>query len=171
MNTNEIQIPEEVLLKQIHEIKGMKVMLDPDLADLYQVETKRLNEQVKRNRDRFPPDFMFQLTQIQWDSLQSQIATTTQNMRRSLPYVFTEQGIAMLSGVLKSKMAIKVHIQIIQVSTKIRGLHINQKELYKEMEKIRHKVNGQDQKIETFFNYLKQFIKDQSRPRKRVGFK
>lgn len=93
----------EVIQNNILEIRGNRVMLDIHLTDLYEVEVKRLNEQVKRNLDRFPEDFMFQLNEIEFQNLRSQFATTNFEMRRTLPYVFTEQGVAMLSGILRSK--------------------------------------------------------------------
>lgn len=93
---------EEQVLQLIHKIRQQKVMLDSDLAEMYGVETKRLNEQVKRSIDRFPEDFMFQLTSEEWENLKSQFATSSWGGRRTLPYVFTEQGVAMLSSVLNS---------------------------------------------------------------------
>lgn len=164
-------IPEEVLIRKIHVINGVKVMLDSDLAELYQVDTKRLNEQVRRNSGRFPEDFMFRLTAEQWDHLKSQSATSSWGGRRSLPYVFTEQGVSMLSSVLNSEVAIKVNIRIIRVFTKMREVLLTHKDLLLEMEEIRKKVSGQDEKIELIFNYLKQFIKSQEEPRKQIGFK
>ena len=98
----------------IYEIRGYKVMIDSDLADLYEIKTKVLNQAVKRNRTRFPANFMFQLTKEEWECLRSQIVTsnTGRGGRRILPYVFTEQGVAMLSSVLNSERAIQVNIQI-----------------------------------------------------------
>lgn len=153
--------PDKVIISKIFEIKGLKVMLDSDLAELYQVDTRRLNEQIKRNEERFPDDFMFQLSKEQWENLISQNATSSWGGRRKLPYVFTEQGIAMLSSVLNSSVAIKVNIQIIRVFTKMRELLLTHKDLLLEMEEIRKKVGSQDEKIELVFKYLKQFIKEQ----------
>ena len=169
--SKEISIPDEVLMNKIYMINDTKVMLDSDLAELYQVETKRLNEQVKRNSERFPEDFMFQLTNEQWENLKSQNATSSWGGRRTLPYVFTEQGVAMLSSVLNSSVAINVNIQIIRVFTKMRKMLLTHKDLLLEMEEIRKKVSGQDEKIELIFNYLKQFVKEQETPRVPVGFK
>ena len=171
MSKEEIGIPEEVLMQKIYLVNGTKVMLDSDLAELYQVETKRLNEQVKRNSGRFPKDFMFQLTGEQWENLKSQNATSSWGGRRSLPYVFTEQGVSMLSSVLNSEVAINVNIRIIRVFTKMREMLLTHKDLLLEMDEIRKKVSGQDEKIELIFNYLKQFIKDQEEPRKQIGYK
>lgn len=118
--------------KLIYEIRGHKVMLDSDLAKLYEVETKRLNEAVKRNIERFPEDFMFQLTEEEFKLLEvrSQIATSPKGGgRQYFPYVFTEQGVAMLSGVLRSKRAIDVNIQIMRTFVKMRQWIIENKEL------------------------------------------
>lgn len=171
MSKEDMGIPEEVLMQKIYLVNGCKVMIYSDLARLYQVETKRLNEQVKRNSGRFPEDFMFQLTAEQWEYLKSQNATSSWGGRRSLPYVFTEQGVSMLSSVLHSEVAIKVNIRIIRVFTKMREMLLTHKDLLLEMEDIRKKVSGQDDKIELIFNYLKQFIKEQEKPRKKIGYK
>lgn len=108
--SKDIIIPQEVIINKIYSIRGQKVMLDSDLAELYGVETKRLNEQVKRNNSRFPDDFMFQLTIQEWENLKSQIATSSWGGRRKLPYAFTEHGVLMLSSVLNSDRAIAVNI-------------------------------------------------------------
>ena len=105
-------IPDEMVMNKIYLIRGQKVMLDSDLSALYQVETRRLNEQVTRNKERFPEDFMFQLTVDEYENLISQFATSSWGGRRKLPYAFTEQGVAMLSSVLNSPTAISVNIQI-----------------------------------------------------------
>ena len=161
-NMNEL----EKIQYRIHEIRGQKVMLDFDLAALYGVQTKRLNEQVKRNIERFPEDFMFQLTKGEWVILQSQIATTkyTENkdisilrsqiattkgmrMKRSLPYAFTENGVAMLSSVLRSPLAIQMNIGIMRVFTEIRrmaaslALPDSNAELRKEIQAVRDEMN------------------------------
>ena len=169
--TKSATVPEEVLMNKIYLVDGVKVMMDSDLAELYQVETKRLNEQVKRNEERFPEDFMYQLSSEQWENLKSQNATSSWGGRRSLPIVFTEQGVAMLSSVLNSSIAINVNIQIIRVFTKMREMLLTHKDLLLEMEEIRKKVTGQDEKIEIIFDYLKQFIKKQETPRETIGYK
>lgn len=167
----EVSIPDEVLMGKILMINDTKVMLDSDLAELYRVKTKVLNQAVKRNSERFPHDFMFQLTEEQWKNLKSQNVTSSWGGRRVLPYVFTEQGVAMLSSVLNSSVAINVNIQIIRVFTKMREMLLTHKDLLIEMEVIRKKIGGQDEKIELIFNYLQQFIKEQETPRVPVGFK
>ena len=167
----EVAIPEEVLMNKIYLISGTKVMIDSDLAELYQVGTKRLNEQVKRNLGRFPEDFMFQLSKEQWENLKSQNATSSWGGRRTLPYVFTEQGVAMLSSVLNSNVAINVNIQIIRVFTKMREMLLTHRDLLFQMEEIKKTISGQDEKIELIFNYLQQFIKEQETTRVPIGFR
>lgn len=110
----------QIIQNRIYEIRGVKVMLDSDLADLYQVETKKLNQSVRRNINRFPSDFMFQLTQDEYNILKSQIVTSSWGGRRTLPYAFTEQGLAMLSGILNSDVAIDVNISIMRAFVAIR---------------------------------------------------
>ena len=125
------KITPKVIEKMIYVIRGQKVMLDKDLACLYGVETRRLNEQVKRNIDRFPTDFMFQLSKEEYDFLKSQIATskTGRGGKQKLPMVFTENGLAMLSGVLNSKRAIQVNISIMRIFTKLRSFLLLEKDL------------------------------------------
>src|SRR5579872_1175806 len=118
----EMLVPEEVLVSKIFHIRGYNVMLDEDLADLYDVETKQLKRQVRRNMDRFPDDFMFELTKEEFENLRSQIGTSSWGGVRYMPMAFTEQGVAMLSSVLNSARAIKVNIQIIRVFTRMREM-------------------------------------------------
>lgn len=122
----------------IYEIRGYKVMLDSDLATLYEVETRTLNQAVKRNIDRFPNDFMFQLTKDEFKNLKSQIVTSSWGGARKLPYAFTEQGVAMLSGVLKSKKAIEANIQIMRTFVKMRQWAIENKELAQRLTELEH---------------------------------
>lgn len=111
---------QEIIQKKIYEVRGIKVMLDKDLAELYQVEVKVLNQAVKRNIKRFPSDFMFQLTKEEWDNLKSQFVTSSWGGTRKLPFAFTEQGLAMLSGILNSDIAIYVNIAIMRAFVTIR---------------------------------------------------
>lgn len=171
MNETELHIPEEVIASKIVNLRDLKVMLDSDLAELYQVETKRLNEQVKRNEKRFPTDFMFQLTEDEWDNLKSQNATTRWGGRRTLPYAFTEHGVLMLSSVLNSDRAIAVNIKVIRVYNKLKEILLTHKDLLLKMEELENKIAGQDDKIIQVFNYLKQFIQQQEKPRPQIGFK
>ena len=114
---------------------------------------------------------MFQLTEKEWENLKSQFATSSRGGRRTLPYVFTEHGVLMLSSVLNSERAIVVNINIMRVYTKIKEMLLTHKDLLLKMEEMEQKVIGQDEKIQTIFNYLKQFITDQETPREKIGFK
>lgn len=155
---------------RIFTIRGLQVMLDAHLAELYNVETKRLNEQVKRNSERFPESFMFQLTKQEWDFLQSQNAATTsgsvlrsqnatlENKRgrhsKYLPYVFTEQGVAMLSAVLRSDIAVQVSIQIMQAFVNMRKFLLNNASVFQRLERIELKQIQTDEKFEKIFKAL-----------------
>jgi hypothetical protein len=167
-------VPDEFVMSKIHMVRNQKVMLDYDLADLYNVETKVLNQSVKRNRDRFPDDFMFQLTREEWEFLRSQFVTLETGKGKHskyLPFAFTEQGVAMLSGVLNSPTAILVHIQIIRVFAKMHQLLLTHKDILLQLEKIEKKMIGYDQDIALIFNYLKQLLHPPNPPRARIGFK
>ena len=129
-------IPDEIITNKIFVIRDKKVILDQDLAELYDVETRRLNEQVKRNLERFPADFMFKLSIKEFENLKSQFATSSWGGRRKLPYAFTEQGVAMLSGVLHSERAIKVNIQIMRVFTRMRKLLETHKAILKKLDDL-----------------------------------
>ncbi len=165
-------IPDEVVISKIYEIRGQKVMLDRDLAELYDVKAIRLREQVKRNIEKFPEHFMFQLTEEETDAMVSQNAIPSkQHLGGSLPLVFTEHGLLQLANVLTSGRATQMSIQIIEIFVKMREMILTHKDLLMEMEEIRKKVSGQDEKIELIFNYLKRFVQDQETPRKEVGYK
>jgi hypothetical protein len=134
----QLSVPVQLIERRIYLIRGQKVMLDSDLAELYQVPTFRLNEAVKRNSDRFPEDFMFQLTQEEAQALTSQFAMskTGRGGRRTTPYAFTEQGVAMLSSVLNSDRAVRVNIAIMRAFVKMREVLATHKELAREIEKL-----------------------------------
>jgi len=136
---------------RIFSIRGVQVMLDFHLSDLFGVETKRLNEQVKRNIKRFPENFMFQLSPDEWENLKSQNATAK---RRTIPYVFTEQGVAMLSAILNSEVAISVSIQIINAFIKMRHLVLNNSLIEHRFNKIETKQHETDRKFEQVFKAL-----------------
>lgn len=148
-------------------------MIDSDLAELYGVETKVLKQQVKRNTERFPEDFMFELTDEEFANLRSQIVTSSWGGARYLPMVFTEQGVALLSSVLRSKHAIKVNIQIMRIFTKVRQLITDNLSVRLEIEEIKKKLANQDKNIELVFNYLDELIekRENPRPHKQIGFK
>jgi hypothetical protein len=169
-------IPDETVISKIYFVRNEKVMLDSELAELYGVETRRLNEQVKRNIDRFPEDFMFQLTETEFENLKSQIATSSWGGRRKLPYVFTEHGVLMLSSVLNSDLAIKVNIQIMRVYTKIRNMLATHKDLLLKFERFETKLADHDDKIMLILEYIRQFEKAKQQEleqmnRPKIGFK
>ena len=147
----------EDIKTKIYTIRGVQVMLDSDLAKLYGVETKRLLEQVRRNIERFPEDFMFQLTKEEFESLRSQFATLKKGRgkhRKYLPYAFTEQGVAMLSAVLKSKTAVDVSIKIMKAFVAMRKFIIKNAEIFSRLEKVEYKLSEHDKKFEALFNAL-----------------
>lgn len=159
---------------KIHEIRGQKVMLDFDLAELYEIETKNLNLSVKRNSKRFPKDFMFQLTKEEWESLRLQIETSkSRGGTRYLPYVFTEQGLAMLSGVLNSDIAILVNIAIMRAFVFIRQYALSHKDLTEKLSELENKYNQQFKDVYEALEYL--LKKDEQiigqNDRKRIGYK
>ncbi len=169
--SKEIIISEAVVINKIHIIRGEQVMLDSDLAELYGVETKYLKRQVRRNIERFPEDFMFELNKKELKNLRSQFGTSSWGGTRYTPMVFTEIGIPQLSTVLNSKRAIMVNLQIMRVFAKMRRILLTHKDLFLKLELMEKKLIGQDEKIELIFNYLKQFIQEQETPRKKVGYK
>ncbi|MDR7131177.1 hypothetical protein J2X69_003537 [Algoriphagus sp. 4150] len=146
-------------------------MLDSDLAEMYVVETKRLNEQVKRSIDRFPEDFMFQLSSEEWKNLRSQFATSSWGGRRSLPYVFTEQGVAMLSSVLNSPRAIQVNISIIRIFVKIREWALNYSELQNKIQALQDAESNQNEHINHIYQMIEELLKPNLGKRKQIGFK
>ena len=154
VNTKMPIIPDELVMNKIYLIRGQKVMLDFDLAKLYATEAKRLKEAVRRNIDRFPDDFMFQLTRDEYEILRTQIASSSWGGTRYTPMAFTEQGVAMLSSVLNSPTAISVNIQIIRVFTKMRALLMTQKDILLQLEKIEKKMGSHDEQIALIFGYL-----------------
>lgn len=172
MEINNTLIAEERVLNKIFLIRGHKVMLDSDLAELYQVQTRRLNEQVKRNTERFPPDFMFQLNENEHIALMSQIATSKKGKGgvRKLPYVFTEHGVLMLSSVLNSKRAIQVNIEIMRIFTKVRQMLIDNSELRIAIDELRRETESNSKSIEQIFDQLDRFITEKQTPMNKIGF-
>lgn len=166
-----IVIPDEVIINKIYLIRNQKVMLDSDLAELYDVTTGNLNKAVKRNVNRFPEDFMFQLTKEEFENLIFQNGTSSWGGRRKLPFVFTEQGVAMLSSVLNSERAIEVNIRIIRIFTKLREMLLTQKDILLKLEQIEKKITGHDEDIQMIFSALKQLLNPPAEPRRKIGFK
>lgn len=173
-NTKETMIPDEIVVSKIYLIRGQKVMLDKDLAELYGVTTGNLNLSVKRNITRFPGDFMFQLTRAEFESLILQFAISKKQGKggtRKLPYAFTEQGVAILSGVLNSETAIRVHLQIIRVFARMKELLLTHKDILLQLEKIEQKLSGHDENIQVIFKYLKQLLNPPQPSRPKIGFR
>ncbi len=165
-------IHDKILADKIYFIRGQKVMIDRDLAELYGVNTKNLNKAVKRNSDRFPDDFMFQLTEEESGSLRFQFGTLKRGAHsKFLPYAFTEQGVAMLSSVLNSKQAIAVNIQIIRVFTKMREIISSNKEILLKLEQLEQRMGDHGDDIEEIFAVLKDLINPDLIPRTVVGYK
>jgi hypothetical protein len=155
---------------KIHEIRGYKVMLDFDLAEMYHVETKNLNLSVKRNSKRFPPDFMFQLTNEDWDSLRLQNETSKRGGRRYLPYAFTEQGVAMLSSVLRSDTAINANIQIVRAFVALRQYALGYAELKLQLDNFMLETNMQFNEIYQALTELAEQKKQAGKPRNPIGY-
>lgn len=171
---NFLAISNEVVLSKIIVVRQQKVMLDKDLALLYQVETKHLKRQVKRNIERFPSDFMFELTVEENEILRCQFGTLSWGEHtKYLPYCFTEHGILMLSSVLKSSKAIQVNIDIMRVFSKIRETLADTTALRIDIEQIKSKLHNHDKNIEIVFRYLDELIEKNERPpppRNKIGF-
>lgn len=182
-NKKEVNVTDDIIINKIYYIRGHKVMLDKDLAELYGVETKRLKEQVRRNINRFPSHFMIELTREEYnDILRSHFATLEQGeYSKYLPFAFTEHGVLMLSNVLRSDQAINMSIKIIDVFVKMREISNNYMELKMEIEQIKNIVtqqtkrqDNQDKNIELVFQYLDELTerKEQSQQeRKRIGYR
>ncbi|WP_035646656.1 ORF6N domain-containing protein [Flavobacterium sp. ASV13] len=166
-------LSEETISNKIYFIRGQKVMLDFDLANLYEVETRRLNEQVKRNISRFPSDFMFQLTEAELQNLMSQIATSSWGGIRKLPFAFTEHGVLMLSSILKSDKAIQTNIQIMRIFTKVRQMLLDTTEIKVDILQIQKKLENHDKNIELVFSYLDELTekKENESERVKIGYK
>jgi hypothetical protein len=171
---NTIVIVDEVVMNKIYIVRGQKIMLDSDLAELYQIETKYLKRQVKRNIERFPDDFMIELTKEEEDSLRCQFGTLKRGEHiKYLPYAFTEQGVAMLSSVLSSAKAIQVNIQIIRIFTRIRQMLMDNTEIRLAIEKLEKKTDNNTKNIEVVFQYIDELIdkKETIKPSKKIGYK
>ena len=165
-----IEIPVERIEKSILLIRGQKVILDRDLASLYGVETKQLKRAVRRNINRFPKDFMFELNQEEFKILRSQFDTSSWGGTRYRPMAFTEQGVAMLSSVLNSERAIEVNIAIMRVFVKIRQILATHKELAQKLLELEEQLHNHDHQIEAIFEAIYQLISPQERSGKKIGF-
>ena len=162
-------IPKNRITRSILELRGQRVLLDTDLAELYGVETGALNQATRRNRSRFPDDFMFQLTIAEWRNLRSQIViSSSHGGRRSPPYAFTEQGVAMLSSVLRSERAVHVNVEIMRAFVDLRRVLGSHADLTRKLEALERRYDGQFKRV---FEAIRQLMVPPGRPRRRIGFK
>lgn len=164
-------LPEIQVDSLIMEIRGQKVILDKDLAALYEVDTKRLNEQVKRNIDRFPEDFMFQLSVEEFSNLKSQFATSSWGGRRYPPYAFTEHGAIMAASVLNSPRAVEMSVFVVRAFIKLRTLALQYKELTRKLAQIEERLGEHDTAIMEIVNTIRQLMEPPTPRRKEIGFK
>ncbi|MEA3495941.1 MAG: ORF6N domain-containing protein [Bacteroidota bacterium] len=174
----EITIPEEIIMSKIYLIRGQKVMLDRDLSELYEVDTKVLKQAVRRNIERFPEDFMFEMTKDELELWRSQFVTSKSDMKglRYAPFCFTNIGIPQLSTVLKSKKAIMINLQIMRVFNKMYEMMLAHKDLFIKLDEIERKISMHDDNIMLIFEYIKQFEESkkqelEQKNRKQIGFK
>ena len=167
MKKNNRKFKDEIISEKIYFIRGEKVILDSDLATLYEVPTMRLNERVKRNIKRFPKDFMFRLTSKEYENLISQNAISSWGGRRTLPYAFTEHGAVMLSGILNSDVAIAASINVVRAFVKLRRLLSSYKELSEKLSKLEDKY---DENFKIVFELIKNIIKEKDKPKRQIGF-
>lgn len=170
---NSLAVSVQLIERRIYLIRDQKVMIDVDLAELYGVRTHRLNERVKRNRKRFPEDFMFQLTKEEAENLRSQFAISRSGHggRRTLPNVFTEQGVAMLSSVLSSEQAIEVNIIIMRAFVKLRQMLESNEDLNRKFAAVIRKLSTHDKYFRVVFDELKKLTEQPTPPHKQIGFK
>ncbi len=170
----DVIVPDGVLVNKIYRLRDENVMLDRDLAELYGINTRRLREQVRRNIEKFPSHFMFQLTEQEVDAMVSQNAIPSrQHLGGALPYAFTEHGVLMLSNVLKSELATKMSIRLIEIFVHLRRSLNSYTELRLEIEQIKKKLNNQDKNMEVVFQYLDELADKKQQPqpeRKRIGY-
>jgi hypothetical protein len=166
-----VRTADDILISKIVVIRGQKVMFDRDLAELYKVKSIRLREQVKRNSERFPVNFMFQLTEEEVEEMVSQFAIPSKkHLGGYLPYAFTEHGILMLANVLHSVTAIKVSLQIIEIFVRLREIMMLNKDVLLKLEKLGRKVDTHDENIQLIFKYLKLLLNPPNPPRRKIGF-
>jgi len=168
MSDKKSLVPVERIERMVLFLRNQKVMLDFDLADVYGVSTKRLNEQVRRNIERFPADFMFQLTEQEFENLRSQIATAKLAMRRNPPYAFTEHGAVMLANVLNSQTAIDASVQVVRVFIQLREMLASHKELSRRLDELEKKYDSQFQAV---FEAIRELMTPPEKEQKRIGFR
>ena len=164
-------IPVERIEKKICLIRGQKVLLDRDLAALYEVRTRDLNKAVQRNLERFPHDFMFQLSPEEFRGLMFQFGTSKRGGTRKRPYAFTEQGVAMLSSVLRSDRAVQVNIAIMRAFVSLRRMLSGHKELAEKLAALEQSLEKHDERIRTLFSVIRQLMEVPEKPKRQIGFK
>src|SRR5437660_6767546 len=168
---NNLPVPIQLVERRIYLIRGQKVMLDRDLAELYQVKPIALRQQVKRNQDRFPEDFMFQLTEKEADLLVSQnVIPSKQSLGGYLPYAFTQEGVAMLSSVLRSKRAIQVNVAIMRAFVRLRQILESNEELNRKFAAVIRKLGQHDKYFKVVFDELDKLSNPLAPPRRQIGF-
>ncbi len=172
MTSRQLPIPVERIEKSIFLIRGLKVILDRDLAELYGVRTKALKQAVRRNAKRFPQDFMFELTKEEFENWRSQFVTSNRDKMglRYRPMAFTEQGVAMLSSVLNSERAIEVNIAIMRVFVRLREMMATHKELAFKLIELEERLEGHDEQIQNIFEAIRQLMTPPERLRRKIGF-
>jgi ORF6N domain len=167
-------VTEQKILNRIYVVRGEKIMLDRDLAELYGIETRALKQAVKRNMERFPKDFMFEMTSKEIDGMVSQnVIPSKSYFGGAAPFCFTEQGVTMLSCILNSKTAIEVNIRVVRVFVKVREYALTHKEILLQLAKLEKEVKGNSKDIENIFAVLKELIEKDAKPapRNKIGFK
>jgi len=173
-------IPIENIESRIYLIRGKRIMLDSDLAEFYGVKTFVLNQAVKRNQKRFPEDFMFRLSKLEFENLtplfapldlKSQIVISRWGGRRKMPYAFTEQGVAMLSGLLRSKKAVRINISIMRAFVRLRQILSAHKELARKIMELEQRSNKHDLEIRNVFSAIRKLMEPEEKPRKQIGFR
>jgi len=170
--SEKLPIPKGIITSKIYLIRDQKVMLDRDLAELYDVKNIRLREQVKRNFEKFPEHFMFRLTEIETDFMVSQNAIPSKkHLGGSLPYVFTEHGILQLANVLKGSRATQMSIRIIEIFVQMREAITDNLNIKLEIEEIKKKLSNQSKNIELVFSYLDELIEKKDKPKNKIGYK
>lgn len=163
---------DKAIVSKIYVIRNQNVMIDRDLAELYGVSTKSLKQTVRRNMERFPADFMFEMTEEEFTNWRSQFVTSNSDLMglRYAPFCFTEQGVTMLSCILRSPLAIEVNIRVVRIFSKFRQLALEHKDILLALEEIKSRLSDHDEKIDLVFQHLSLLIKKNDEPRKKIGF-
>lgn len=180
VSAKKTEVAEEHIINKIYMVREQKVMIDRDLAEIYGVETKRLKEAIRRNINRFPPDFMFEMNVKEFENWRTQIASSKEDRQglRYAPFCFTEQGVTMASCILNSERAVAVNIQVVRVFTKMRGILLTNKDILLKLEQLERRMLNQEGKtkkneedVQIIFNTLKKLINSPERSRRQIGFR